>query len=402
MKGVFPLKNSIQNYFWGSREAISSILGRPVPSEEPEAELWMGTHPKAPSQVLVDGRWISLPAWIRRQPGEILGRAVADKFQGQLPFLFKILAAEKALSIQVHPGRSEAAVGFKRENELRLPIDAFKRNYRDPNHKPEILCALTEFWALCGFRAPREIASVLGSLAEPKLARCLEPLGGQEGSRDLPEFFRRLMELDRSTVEETARRALAALDNGLATEMEAKWVHNLVAQYPGDIGVLAPLYLNLLKLDPGQAVFLGSGVPHSYLGGVGVELMANSDNVLRGGLTPKHIDVPELLRVIRFEAGAPEILNPVESGPGIAVYRTPASEFELSRLELAPGHAVTLQGSYSAEILICLDGAGQVLAGETDAVLHFQQGHSFIVPASSGRYTLEGVGILFRASVPAA
>lgn len=391
--GIRPLKNKIRNYAWGSHDALAKLLGHRAPSPKPEAELWLGAHPGAPSKVLVDGTWRPLPDVIRDDPRTILGTG------DELPFLFKILAVAEPLSIQAHPDRRQAEEGFRREDELGIPRDAPERNYRDPRPKPELIYALTPFELLRGFRRPDEIAPWLERLG----AGALLPRTELSHDDALERFFQRLMELP----EERLEKLLAdVLDAGPAAKTAddprlrhaASWMLRLAEVHPGDRGILAPLFLELRRLEPGEALFTGPGVLHAYLEGVGVELMTSSDNVLRGGLTVKHRDVPELLRVLRFVAEAPELLAPAEPTAGERRYRAPAGGFELSVFELVPGRTHH-GGGGGVEILLATEGQGTV-AEPGEAPLTFHRGEAFLVSAAVSRYELRGEGRVFRASFP--
>jgi mannose-6-phosphate isomerase len=392
---LLPLQNQVQEYAWGSRTAIPELLGRPSPAPTPQAELWMGAHPKAPSLALTADGPVPLPELIRADPAGILGAEVAERFAGQLPFLFKVLAAAEPLSIQVHPDSEQAQEGFRRENEQGLDLEDPRRNYRDANHKPEIICALTPFLALVGFRPPQEVLRLLGSAGISELAEL--------AARGLRPLFSGLLGLEQAARVEVVGRALAwARGPGVepADRPLAEWILRLQEHRPGDPGVLAPLLLNLLRLEPGQAQFLGAGVPHAYLGGVGIELMANSDNVIRGGLTPKHVDVPELLRVLRFEGAAPRLVESRVTSPGERLYPTPAAEFLLAQLTVTESRPHRSAARSSVEILICLEGSVQASCPAAGPALVLERGQSLLVPAALPSYELRGEGRLFRASVP--
>lgn len=395
---VYRLDNVIQPYAWGSRTAIAELTGRPGPSATPQAELWMGTHPKGPSRVVVDARTIPLEALIAENPVGILGRAVVDRFGPHLPFLFKVLAAAQPLSIQAHPDKHQAEIGFARENQAGLRLDAPDRNYRDANHKPEILCALTPFWALNGFRPPQEAAALLAPVCPPLLHSALSALKDAQGS-GLRHFFKTIMTLGETERHEAAGQVLALARKRAGDGPVYRWMIRLAAAYPGDMGILAPGLLNLIELLPDQAIYLPAGQLHAYLEGVGIELMANSDNVLRGGLTPKHMDVPELLRVVRFEAVPVKVITPTMSGDGALLYPSGAAEFQLSVIRSAGGSAYHRSGRDSVEILLCTDGSARLttVAGEH---LPLDQGTALLVPADVEGYSIAGRATLYRASVP--
>jgi len=400
MKSILRMHNPIQEYAWGSHHAIAELLGQPVPSDQPQAELWMGAHPKAPSMVATGAGWEPLDALISKFPIEFLGASTAATFGGRLPFLFKVLAAVRPLSIQAHPSPTQAAAGFARENREGIPITAPERNYRDNNHKPEIICALTPFWALCGFRNVDETISLFSTLDITGLGSELHLLKTHPGTTGLQRFFESLMSFDTDRA------------NGITTELANKartladkdpvfqWVTALNDAYPGDVGILAPVLLNLVCLKPGQAMFLPAGELHAYLKGTGIELMANSDNVLRGGLTAKHIDVPELLDVLSFDPRAVSIQDPNRVSDTEEIYESPAEEFVLSRITLNPPDIHRSAETRSIEMLLCVDGDVTVFGRGDETAVTVQQGTSVLVPAAAPPYLIKGKGELFKAAVP--
>ncbi|MFW0792592.1 mannose-6-phosphate isomerase, class I [Gordonia sp. CPCC 205515] len=336
------LEGVVRPYAWGSRTAIASLRGKPVPSPHPEAELWFGAHPAGPAGCIGDdGRTDSdLLSVIDADRPSTLGDATANRFDGRLPFLLKVLAAEEPLSLQAHPSAEQAREGFERENARGVPIDAANRNYRDAWHKPELLVAITEFEALAGFRDPAITVELLRELQVSELDPYLGMLAGQPDSEGLRALFTTWLTLPDASlttlvpaVLNGAVDVLGKGDTRFAAEMRT--VLQLGEEYPRDPGVLASLLLNRIHLDSGESVYLAAGNLHAYLSGTGVEIMANSDNVLRGGLTPKHIDVPELLRVLDFTPADPaDLTPPIRTVGDERIYLTPAPEFRLSRVEL--------------------------------------------------------------------
>jgi len=391
---IHRLENPVQHYAWGSRTSIPELLGRPSPAEQPWAELWMGAHAVATSRVRGDEGSEPLDAFIARDPEAVLGPAVARHFAGGLPFLFKVLAAAAPLSIQAHPSLAQAREGFARENRAGVALDAPERCYRDANHKPELLCALTPFHALNRFREPREIAERFAALGEPAIAAAVAVLKSRTDRDGLAAFFAALWSLALP-----ARRALVASAVAWARsgvdDSAARWVGELAIAYPHDIGVVAPLLLNVVELAPGEAMYLPAGELHSYLDGTGIEIMANSDNVLRGGLTPKHVNVPELLRTLSFRAGAIERLRPHVAADGAGVYDTPTDEFSLGVLEVRPATPFVAPAERGIEILLCTSGHGRILGGEIHPVV---RGDCFVVPAAVPDYSVEGDLTLYRAT----
>jgi mannose-6-phosphate isomerase len=400
------LKNIVQAYDWGSYTAIPELLGKETVSERPQAELWMGAHPKAPSRVQCDDGWISLLELIEKNPKDILGKEAAEKFDNRLPYLFKVLAAAKPLSIQAHPGLAQARQGFERENRLGIPLDGFNRNYKDNNHKPECICALTPYWALKGFRKISDILSLWAKIRPAGLEDEIDALGNNPTSKGLKDFFNRLMTMDRDrrrqAVTDAVKKAQKFAQAGESSK-EAKafeWMIRLNKAYPEDIGVFAPAMLNLICLQPGQALFIPAGELHSYLEGTGIELMANSDNVLRGGLTPKHVDVPELLRILSFEDSEPNILVPVKKSECERVYPSFAEEFVLSVISVKKSMTYTSPLKRSAGILLCTEGESIITDIEKDEKIAFVKGSSAIVPASVRQYGIEGSAVIYKAAVP--
>ncbi|MFD4602191.1 mannose-6-phosphate isomerase, class I [Streptomyces sp. NPDC058464] len=378
------LDNTIRPYAWGSTTAIPKLLGV-EPSGEPQAEMWMGAHPGAPSRT-ARGTLVEV---IDADPKAELGEAAVGRFGPRLPFLLKILAAGAPLSLQVHPNLEQAREGYEDEERRGIPIDAPHRNYKDANHKPELICALTEFDGLCGFRDPERTAELLDGLGVDSLKPYVDLLRAHPEEAALREVLTAILSADREEMAHTVAEATAA-----CTRLGGDYAPyaDIAHHYPGDPGVIAAMLLNHVRLQPGEALFLGAGIPHAYLNGLGVEIMANSDNVLRCGLTPKHVDVPELLRVVRFEAGDAGVLRPEAAPDGEEVYETPIDEFRLSRYVLPEGtaaHDLTLQ---TPQILLCT--AGTVRVGEYDLA----PGRSVFVPAGE-KAEVSGAGTVFRATV---
>ncbi|MEU9032303.1 mannose-6-phosphate isomerase, class I [Streptomyces sp. NPDC048383] len=380
------LTNTIRPYAWGSTTAIPTLLGV-EPTGEPQAEMWMGAHPGAPSRLERGAVATTLADVIAADPEGELGAATVAKFGPRLPFLLKILAAGAPLSLQVHPDLAQAKEGWADEERRGVPVDAGHRNYKDANHKPELLCALTPFDGLCGFRPPLEAAALLEGLGVDSLKPYADLLRAHPQEAALREVLTAVLSADRAETARTVTEAAAAAERlGGPYAPYAGLVHD----YPGDPGVIAAMLLNHVRLQPGEAMFLGAGIPHAYIDGLGVELMANSDNVLRCGLTPKHVDVPELLKVVIFEPSVPGVMRPEADGE--EVYETPVDEFRLSRFLLAPGGAPQTLPDAGPQILLCTAGAPR--AGE----LTLAPGESVFVPAGE-KVELSGSGTVFRATV---
>ena len=394
MDRIRRLRNPIREYAWGSRTALAELTGRPAPTASPEAELWMGAHPSAPSEVETEAGPVSLLEWIQDDPQAVLGRDSVRRFGGELPFLFKVLAPISALSIQTHPDANRARQGFDRENAAGLALEDPRRSYRDANPKPELICALEPFTALCGFRRCTEIAAGLEHLGVPQLAAAAMELRAS-GDGGLAGWFSDLLtrspEAQRSLAEEITR----AVQGREEESPELAEVSLLARQHPGDVGIVAPLLLNLVELAPGEALFLAPGELHSYLRGVAVELMANSDNVLRGGLTSKHVDVLELLDVLTFREGPAVVL---EHGAD-AGYSPPTPYFRLDRLDTGRGR-VTGDAERSVEILLCTSGSVRVVREADAQEIQLERGASALAPSAAGAYRIEGEGVVHRAGVP--
>ena len=400
MKSIGLMKNTVQEYAWGSFTAIAELLGNDSPSKTPQAELWMGAHPKAPSMVKCDGNWISLFELIEKNPDHILGKKVAGKFNNRLPYLFKVLAAAKPLSIQAHPSRDQAKQGFERENRQGIPIDAYNRNYKDDNHKPECICAQTVFWALNGFRKISSIVGLMEKICPQGLKKQLDTLRGQQSPIELKNFFRTLMTMNHKQQTQIIAHAVSNAEKFTDDDPAYKWMIDLHKEYPSDIGVFSPILLNLICLKPGQAMFLPAGELHAYLDGVGIELMANSDNVLRGGLTPKYIDIPELLNVLNFEEREVNILETKQINECEWVYASYAEEFVLSIMHVKQGMIYNSPAHSSIEILLCTNGSATISdLGKNDEVT-IDKGKSILIPAGITKYSLKGNATLYKAAVP--
>jgi mannose-6-phosphate isomerase len=400
MEKIGLLKNTIQEYAWGSLRAIPDLLGQRNPENKPQAELWMGAHPKAPSLVEYNGQWVSLLDLINQNPKAVLGKETAQNFDNKLPYLFKVLAAARPLSIQAHPNLHQARAGFQRENDRKIPLDASHRNYRDDNHKPECLCALTQFWALSRFRPISSMLSYLEIVCARRLDSEIKDLKRQPTSDGLKGFYTALMSMDADRQNQVVAEALEQAQRFESDDPVFQWMLKLADDYPNDIGVLSPILLNLIRLEPGQAIFLNAGELHAYLQGLGIELMANSDNVLRGGLTPKHVDVPELLRVLKFEDREVTLLKPQESIAAELVYPSPAKEFELSVITLGKGMQYRSPVDRSVEILICTRGKAMLTDYGSQTETQLPQGASALIPAVVERYAISGEGVCYKAAVP--
>jgi mannose-6-phosphate isomerase len=403
------LRGAIRTYAWGSRTAIAEFTGRPVPAAHPEAELWLGAHPGDPAWLETeDGETSLLDALIADPEGQ-LGSAARARFGDVLPFLVKVLAADEPLSLQAHPSADQAIEGYLREERLGIPVSSPVRNYRDNRHKPELLVALQPFEALAGFRPVDRTVELLQALAVSDLDPYIELLNDQSDADGLRALFTTWITAPQPDIDVLIPAVLEGAIHYVtcgAREFaaEAKTVLELGEQYPGDAGVLAALLLNRISLAPGEAIFLPAGNLHTYLRGVAVEVMANSDNVLRGGLTPKHVDVPELLRVLDFTPTTEAQLRPPVHRDGFElVYDTPAAEFAVSVLTLAGehlGHEVDAPSRHDGpQILLCTEGSTAVHGKSRALTLH--RGMAAWVAADDGpiRLVAREPSTLFRATV---
>jgi mannose-6-phosphate isomerase len=389
---MFPLKGKIQHYAWGGKEFIPSLLGILNIEERPFAEYWLGVHPGAPATVaLSSNAYTGLPELIKSEPRRYLGKRISGEFH-DLPFLLKVLDVKDMLSIQVHPSKEAAMLGFDRENELGIPHDALHRNYKDNNHKPEMMLALGDFWLLHGFKPEAELERVLESVEQ---LSPLLPIFESTGYKGLYQF---VMELPQDGVNKMLQPlSEIILPQYVAGQLQKNdphfWAARAMITYPDafDRGIFSIYFFNLVHLKAGQAVFQGAGLPHAYLEGQNVELMSNSDNVLRGGLTPKYVDVAELINHIHFESLVPEILDGV--GPETEkVFACPVRDFSMTIAR--PGSEGYEFWTDGPEILFILQGEG--IAGDHK----FKKGDSFFVAAGES-VSIQGAGSrIVRAWVP--
>ncbi|MRS16027.1 mannose-6-phosphate isomerase [Enterobacteriaceae bacterium RIT691] len=383
------LINSVQNYAWGSKSALTDLYGIANPENLPMAELWMGAHPKSSSKITdANGQVLSLRDVIDADKAALLGNAVADRF-GELPFLFKVLCADNPLSIQVHPNKKASEQGFAKENAAGIPLDAAERNYKDPNHKPELVFALTPFLAMNAFREFADIVSLLQPVsgAHTAIAHFLQ----EPNAERLSQLFASLLNMQG----EEKSRALAVLKAALNSQQGEPWdTIRFIAQfYPDDSGLFSPLLLNVVKLNPGEAMFLFAETPHAYLQGVALEVMANSDNVLRAGLTPKYIDIPELVANVKFtpKPAAELLTQPAKHGAELD-FPIPVDDFAFALHDLNTAGVDVAQ--QSAAILFCVEGEAVLRKGEQLLVL--KPGESAFIAANESPVTLSGTGRVAR------
>ena len=397
---IFRLEGVVQHYSWGGYEFIPALLHRSNVEGKPFAEYWMGAHDNAPAEIVINSRKEKLNKLIVSQPGDILGETVYGKF-GRLPYLLKILDVKDMLSIQVHPDKKSAEQAFEDENKMGIPLSASNRNYKDTNHKPELMLALSDFWLLHGFKPKENLEQVLKEIRELNF---LATLFYTEGYKSL---YKTVMEMQQAEVNDSLQPLLDRIvplykQNKLSRDQEDFWAARAALTYNTadnvDRGIFSIYFFNLLHCKPGEAVFQDAGIPHAYLEGQNVEIMANSDNVLRGGLTPKHIDVGELMKFIKFEGIHPNVLRGRKRNGMEEVYETPAPDFQLSRFELKKGESASFVTS-TADILFLQNGAITIDDAETG--LKLEAGEAAIAfEGSDVRLSAFANSSLFRATVP--
>lgn len=403
---TFPLmemEGIVQHYAWGGDAFIPQLLKIRNPENKPFAELWMGAHPKAPAQVKINGEPMGLDDFIQLNPFQALGQAIADKFSQRLPYLFKVLDVKQMLSIQVHPTKEEAEKGFQQENEWGIPLTAKHRNYRDDNHKPEIMVALSDFWLLHGFRPVAHIQRLIDNTPEFQVLKPWITTGS------LFMLYKHIMELPQVEVNEILRPLIQRIvplyqENKIPKDHPEFWTARVALNSSlkeGDLdrGIFSIFFFNLCNLKEGEGIFQDAGIPHAYLEGVNIELMANSDNVLRGGLTPKHIDVPELLKHTRFESVEPNVLKGIYTSYTEKVYKSSVDDFELSHIQVTPHRAHQQAFPHSMEILILVEG--EVLVTSEQAEFMLSPGGIFVAPADI-LYQIKAnhSASLYKATVP--
>jgi len=380
---MIPLDCPIQPYAWGSRTFLATLQGRPTPSSQPEAELWLGAHPTAPSLATVDGGQVPLGSLIGVSPATMLGPETVAEHGHRLPYLCKLLAADEPLSLQVHPDPEQARAGFERQRQGGFALPT----YSDPYAKPELLVALTDFDALCGFRDPEITLEHLVRLGVPELTPVVSALGS---STDPGTRLRAAVELLLTWPAAQRAELVAAV-----VEAGEPLAARLARHYPGDVGVVVALLLNQVRLHPGEALFMPAGNVHAYLSGAGVEIMGASDNVLRAGLTPKHVDAAELMRLVRYEVLADPLFPGHDEGPGLTVWSPPVREFRLVRGTATTTDPVTLPAD-GPRIVLCVAGRAQLRAGDAEALL--TPGEAVFVPASADAVAVSGDAEVFQAA----
>jgi mannose-6-phosphate isomerase len=397
---LLPLRGAIKNYSWGSRTFLARLRGDAVPSPEPEAELWMGAHPGGPARVWSEGQERSLLELIERDPADFLGASSVERFGVEAPFLLKILAIDQPLSLQAHPDRAQAAAGFDRERAAGIGLD--EGSYRDRRHKPELIVALEPLWLLRGLLEPAEIQRRFAEAGIASLAGETDRLArrGPAGLRDFLAAWLGVAGAARDRLlDESHRAADAARRARLSRDDPGYWVARMSELHPEDPTALAPLAMHLLRLAPGQGSFQPSRILHSYLDGAGVEVMANSDNVVRAGLTSKPVDLDELLAVVEPAPTVALPMAPTAEAQGTARYESTAEEFELWRLEARPGSGATMEGRDAPAIGICTRGSGSIAAPGRGERLDLGSGTAFAARTGAGPLELLGDLDVFVASI---
>ncbi|WP_297802625.1 mannose-6-phosphate isomerase, class I [uncultured Polaribacter sp.] len=400
MNKFYKIKGEIQNYEWGGKSFIPNLISENINKNYSYAEYWLGAHLKAPSKVFTEKGIISLDLFLNENPKETLGKQVAKNF-GKLPYLFKVLDVREMLSIQVHPSKEAARIGYKNENKKGIPLNASNRNYKDENHKPEIMVALTEFWLLHGFL---DLIRLTRNIKETPELSFLLPIFLEDGYTGL---YKKVMEYSQDEVNEVLKPLVERilpkyLNNELEKSSPEFWAAKSLVNKESkniDKGIFSIYFFNILKLSRGEAIFQDAGVPHAYLEGVNMELMANSDNVLRAGLTNKHIDVSELIKNTKFESTIPDILKGVRNiENGEVIYKTLAKDFELSKIELSES-IVHRSISNSLEILILIKGTATCTQG--NETMSLEKGQAILVKADTA-YKIETNSEveIYKASVP--
>lgn len=388
------LQGTMIHYPWGTFDAIHELL-RTEPDGRPLAEFWLGAHPLAPSAL----SGTTLDAALEQRPA-LLGDKSVAAFGPRLPFLMKILSARHALSLQAHPNRDQAEAGFAAEEAAGLPRESPQRTYKDTWPKPEVLVALDEFRTLAGFRDPAITAELFNALqAGPEVDRLIAPLRARGGEAGLQEVFLQVLSLDadqRDVVDAVLSAAVTHRDADGQLGQFAKVALELDDVFPGDPGIVAALLMNPVTLQPGEALFVPPGRMHAHMRGTGIEVMASSDNVLRGGLTSKHIAVDELVTVVDFAWGTPTVRKAQETSPGVWTYETPAPEFEVNRIETTLDTTVALPERSDARILLVT--RGQLTLASATGTLELTQGDAAFLSANDADIRATGDAQAFLAS----
>lgn len=392
MNGIYKLTGVVQHYSWGGSRYIPGLLGIDNTAQKPFGEYWLGAHPNAPA--MLQAQNISLRQFIAEHPEETLGSDVLKKFDS-LPYLFKILDVKQMLSIQVHPSKAAAEVEFEKENAKGTPLNAPDRNYKDKNHKPELMVALSNFWLLHGFKQETDVMATLSRVPELNFLLTVFEEGNYKA------LYEEVMMMPQQKVDDALRPLLQRIipaynDNSLSKSSEDFWAARAALTFCKDghydRGIFSIYLFNVLHLKEGEAIYQPAGLPHAYLEGQNVEVMANSDNVLRAGLTEKHVDVAELMKHVRFEATDPKIISASEAAQ--QKFEAPVEEFLLEKysgtqtFQLLPS---------TATIVFVLEGEGTIITGEENVSIKRGEGvlllpgKTYAVTSSTGKITFYSV-----------
>jgi len=386
----YLLKPALQNYSWGDTKYIQELIGAQQETGKPLAEIWFGTHPKAPSTVITEKGEMPMDKFVQNNQ-EYLPKNMQEN---SLPFLLKILAAAEPLSLQVHPDKETALSGFYKEELANLPLNDPKRCFKDPNHKPELLCALTPFIAMCGFRPYEEIIRNFQILGITKLWQNFSSFANLPSKKTLRDLFSQILNSERNQLQDFLH-CLESIQPELSPKLKftCQICKHLNEFYPYDSGIVSPLLLNTFTLQPGQAVYIDAGILHSYIQGAGIEIMANSDNVIRGGLTPKYIDREILFALTRFETYLPQLIHPHLKANEPVSYTTPAEEFILKRLLL--DGTLTLDNEHKPMLVLCVKGSLT-----TESGLSLARGQAMFIPVNERPSQISGSAEIFIATTP--
>ncbi|NNN84145.1 mannose-6-phosphate isomerase, class I [Vibrio sp. A8-1] len=390
---IYRLNNPIKNFAWGCKYAFSDLFQIANPDQQPQAELWMGAHPNGSSTLFIDGQECSLANAIVANPIFWLGENF-ERYGSQLPFLVKILAAHQPLSVQVHPSKVAAKFGFEQENYLGIAIDSPERNFKDANHKPELIYAITPYLAMNGFRELQFIHKLFSAAVLTSLDDILAPFLAMPTKETLQQLFATILQMD-ELQKTRAVKELLSFEPTQEEDVEVietfQLITDLAKLYPCDVGLFSPLFLNVIELQQGEAMFLYAETPHAYIKGIGVEVMANSDNVLRAGLTPKYIDVPALLANTRFESIKSSELRMPPSVDGLrSIYPIPVDDFKFDIIQDGLLDIAVL----SPEIVLCINGTVELYSSQSRVIL--TAGESAIIPAATSSYSLNSNGTIAR------
>lgn len=392
LKSLYLLKNSVKEYDWGDPYILPKLLHYTNSSDKPQAEVWMGTYPNAESIITYSNKEQLLSDLINSDPYYFLGEKYLKKFSlNSLPFLYKILSINKPLSLQAHPNKKQAQIGFDKENKAHISLQSTKRSYRDNNHKIELFCAYSSnVWLLCGFLPYDVILKNFDQIEHPIIKNLVDSFKKNLSDKGLSNFLYELLHLTQKDSIEILSQ-IKYIQN--CDEHTNNWLSNLINYYPDDITSLSPLYMNLIYLPQGKAIFIESGTLHVYLQGVGIEITTPSDNTLRFGLTSKHIDTENLKNVVNFNTLKPSLISPEQHN---GVYKIPYDNFLLSRHYIDSKHPYILSIPNHTQIVLCMKG--NLTITSTDYNYNLTQGKSLFIPYAAGNYRFIGSGEIFIAS----